>query len=118
MQAVADRHRHQLVVGRVVFDLVDAVPIPVVGAQDRLIAVGELTPPLCLLRTRDRTELDDLVETPLTALADQRLGEHRGGSGVVVLQLWDLVGDGMRVWHVCRYYPACLTFHLTIRKVS
>jgi hypothetical protein len=48
VQAVADRDRHQLVVGRVVLDLVDAVAVAVVGAQDRLVAVGELAPALRL----------------------------------------------------------------------
>ena len=97
MQAVADRRSHQLVVGGVVLHLVDAVAVPVVGAQDRLVAVGELTPSLRLPRARDRTEVGDLVDTPFAALADQRLGEHRGRGRVVVLKQRDLVGDDVRV---------------------
>ena len=99
MQAVADRHRHQLVVGGVVLDLVDAVTVSVVGAQDRLVAVGELTPALRLLRARDRAEIGDLVDAPLAALADQRLGEHRGCGRVVVLQRRNLIGDDVRICH-------------------
>ena len=77
VQAVTDRHRHELVVGGVVLDLVDAVAVAVVGVQDRLIAVGQLAPALRLRAAGECAELGDLVEAPLTALADQRLGEHR-----------------------------------------
>ena len=71
VQAVADRHRHQLVVGGVVLDLVDAVAVAVVGAQHRLVAIGELTPALRLRAARQRAEFGDLVEAPLAALADR-----------------------------------------------
>ena len=77
VQAVADRDRHQLVVRRVVLDLVDAVAVAVVGAQDRLVAVGELAPALRLPAAGERPEFGDLVEAPLAALADQRLGQYR-----------------------------------------
>ena len=77
VQAMADRHFHQLVVGGVVFDFVDAVPIAVVGVQDRLVAIGQLAPALCLPAAGQRAELGDLVEAPLPAFADQRLGQHR-----------------------------------------
>ena len=63
VQAVPNRRLHQLVVGRVVLDLVDPVPVAVVGVQDRLVAVGELAPAKC--------------KAPLAALADQRLGQYR-----------------------------------------
>ena len=77
MQPVADRDLHQLVVGRVVLDFVDAVAVAVVGAQDRLVAVGELTPALRLRAAGERPEFGYLVEAPLAALADQRLGQYR-----------------------------------------
>ena len=48
VHAVTDGRAHQFVVGGVVFDLVDAVAVAVVGVQDGLIAVGELTPALRL----------------------------------------------------------------------
>ena len=99
VQAVADRDLHQLVVGGVVLDLVDAVAVAVVGAQDRLVAVGQLAPALRLRAAGERPEFGDLVEAPLPALADQRLGQDRRGGRVVVLQLRDLVGDDMRIWH-------------------
>ena len=99
MQAVADRRAHQLVVGGVVFHLVDAVAVAVVGVQDGPVAVGELTPALGFAAAGDRAELVHLVQAPLAALADQRLDEHRGRRGVVVLQGRNLVGDDMRVWH-------------------
>ena len=43
--------------------------------------------------------LVDLVQAPLPALADQGLDKHRGSRRIVVLQGWNLVGDGMGVWH-------------------
>ena len=82
VQAVADRDRHQLVVGRVVLDLVDAVAVAVVGAQDRLVAVGQLAPALRLRLPRERAEFGDLVEAPLAALADQRLGSTGDVAGL------------------------------------
>ena len=86
VQAVGDRRAHQLVVGRVVLHLVDAVPVPVVGVQDGPVAVGELAPALRFAAGRKRANLVDLVQTPLPALADQGLDKHRGRRGVVVLQ--------------------------------
>ena len=99
VQAVADGDAHQLVVGRVVLDLVDAVAGAVVCAQDRTMAIGELAPPLRLLRAGQRAELGDLVEAPLPALADQRLDQHRRGGGVVILERRSLVGDDVCVGH-------------------
>ena len=64
VQAVADRDRHQFVVGGVVFDLVDAVAVAVVGVQDRLVAVGQLAPALRLRAAGERAEFGDLVERP------------------------------------------------------
>ena len=77
VQAVADGHLHQLVVGGVVLDLVDAMAVAVMGVQDRLVAVGELAPALRLRTAGQRAELGDLVEAPLPAFALQRLGEDR-----------------------------------------
>ena len=85
VQAVADRHRHQLVVGGVVLDLVDTIAVAVVGVQDRLVAVGQLAPALRLSAAGKRAKVGDLVEAPLPAFADQRLGQHRRRRRVVVL---------------------------------
>src|SRR5204862_7261406 len=89
----------QLVVRRVVLDLVDPVAVAVMGAQDRLVAIGELAPALRLPAAGQRPEFGDLVEAPLAALADQRLGQYGRCRGVVVLQRRYLIGDDMRVWH-------------------
>ena len=105
VQAVTDRDRHQFVVGRVVLDLVDAVPGPVVRVQHRPVAVGEFTPALRLRASGEGTQLGDLVEPPPATLADQRLGEDRRGRGVVILQRWNLIGDDVRVCH-----PPTVTF--------
>ncbi len=99
VQSVADRHRHQLVVGGVVFDLVDAVAVAVVGVQDWLVSVGQLAPALRLRATGECAELSDLVEAPLPTLPDERLGQHGRRRGVEVLQLRDLIGDDVRIGH-------------------
>ena len=77
VQAVVDRDAHQLVVSGVVLDLVDPVSVAVVGAQDRLVAVGQFTPALRLAGAGNRADFGDLVQAPLAAFADQRLGEYR-----------------------------------------
>src|ERR1700689_1351071 len=94
-----DPHPHQLVVGRVVFDLVDAVTVAVVGAQDRPVALGQLAPALGLPRAGNRADRGHLIQTPLPAFADQRLDKDRRRCRVGLLQEWDLVDDGMSVWH-------------------
>ena len=77
VQSVADRDAHEFVVSRVVLDLIDAMPVTVMGMQHRPVAIGEITPPLGGSSAGDRPELADLVEAPLSALADERLDEHR-----------------------------------------
>ena len=99
VQAMGDRRAHQLVIGRVEFDLIDAVPVTVVGVQDRAITVGQRTPALGLRPARDRAELGDLVQAPQPALADQRFDQHRRRRGVVIHQRPNLIGDHMRIRH-------------------
>src|SRR6202042_979767 len=99
VQSVLDRDPHQLVVGRVVFDLVDAVAIAVVGAQDGPVALGQLAPALGLPGAGNGADRGHLVQAPLTAFADQRLDKDRGRCRVVLLQERDLVDDGMSIWH-------------------
>ena len=77
VQSVADRDAHEFVVSRVVLDLIDAIPVTVMGMQHRPVAIGEITPALGGSSAGDRPELADLVEAPLSALADERLDEHR-----------------------------------------
>ena len=77
VQAVADRDLHQLVVRRVVFDLVDAVTVPVVGVQNGAVPIGELAPALGLVRSAERAELGDLIGVPPAALPDERLHQYR-----------------------------------------
>ena len=86
VQSVLDRDPHQLVVGRVVFDLVDAVSVAVVGAQDGPVAVGQLAPALGLPGAGDRADRGHLVQAPLPAFADQSLDKNRGRRRVVLLQ--------------------------------
>lgn len=105
VQTVCDRGAHQLVVGGVELDLVDAVTDAVVGVQHGAVAVGELTPALSLRASRERAQRGDLVEAPLPAFANQRLDEHRRGGRVVVLERRDLVGDDVRVGHTGSVTP-------------
>lgn len=86
VHAVFDRRAHQLVVRRVVFDLVDPVTVAVVGVQDGPVAIGELAPALRLAAGRQGADLVHLVQAPLPSLANQGLDEHRRGGGVVVFQ--------------------------------
>ena len=77
VQSVADRGAHQFVIGGVVLDLVDAIPVAVVGVQDRAVAVGEIAPALGGGPAGQRTKFGDFVEAPATALADQGFDQHR-----------------------------------------
>ena len=99
VQAVCDRHPHQLVVGRVVLDLVDPVSVAVVGVQHRTVTVGQFTPALRRGATRDRTQFGDLVDAPLTALTNEGLHQSRRGGGVVIDERRDLIGDDVGIRH-------------------
>ena len=76
VQACADRDRHEFVVRRVVLDLVDTVAVAVVCVEHGLVAIGQLAPALRLCAAAERSEFGDLVDTPVAALADQRLDEY------------------------------------------
>jgi hypothetical protein len=94
VQAVGHRNLHQLVVGGVVGDLVDAMPVTVVGAQLGRVAVG-VEPPLDRLgRPGQAAERMQVVDGPAGALALD--GLHQGGVGsehVVALERRRLVRD-------------------------
>ena len=92
-----DRDPHQLVVGGVVLDLVDAVSVAVVGAQDGPVAAGQLAPALRLLGAGNGADRGHVVQAPLPAFADQRLDEYRGRCRVVLRQGRDLVDDDMSI---------------------
>ena len=88
-----DRGRHQLVVVREVVDLVDPVAVPVVGAQDGRVLVGEPALLLRLLAAGQRAELAHLVLGPAGALAVQALEQGRVVGSVVTDERRRLVGD-------------------------
>ena len=111
MQSVFDRHSHQLVIGGVELDLIDAVAESIVSAQDRPVALSQLAPALRLPGAGDRADRGHVVQTPLPALADQRLDENRRRSRVVLLQRRHLVTDDMGIWHA-----ANITFFLQPHK--
>ncbi len=77
VQSVGDRGAHQFVIGRVIFDLVDAMAVAVVSVQDRHIPVREVPPALRSGTAGDGAQFGDLVDPPLTALPDQGLHQHR-----------------------------------------
>jgi hypothetical protein len=107
VHTVGDGCAHQLVVGRVVLDLVDAVPVQVVRAQDGLVAVGELTPTLGFTAGGNRPDLVDLFQPPLPTLTDQGLDKDRRRREVVVFQPGDLVGDDMGIAHAPMLQKLC-----------
>ncbi len=82
VQTEADRLGHQLVIGGVVIDRVDAVPEAIVRAQHRWIGVGLLAPADDLGVAGTRSEPAQLLEPPgasfaLGALAEGEVeGEH------------------------------------------
>src|ERR1700686_5850569 len=96
MQLVLDAHLHELVPSGVEIDLVDAVAIAVVGAQYRLVLVGE-SPPEILRPTPPSDQLAErggALLGPPAALAPQRLNEREvGGEDVDALQGRGLVED-------------------------
>ena len=77
MEAVRDRDLQQPVVGGVVLDLVDAVPVAVVGAQDGRVLV-RVPAPFDGLAAGDLTERAGAVHNPAGALAVERLHQRRG----------------------------------------
>lgn len=96
VQAVRDRGTHQLVPGRVELHLVDAVAVPVVGAQDRRVLVRQ--PPVLdrLLATAEAAQLVQLGGGPAGALAFEPVEQRRVVGRVVTDQRWNLVEDLVR----------------------
>ncbi len=97
VEAVADGHPHQLVVGGVVGDVVDPVAVAVVGAQLGRVPVGVEPPGDGLGRPGQPAEGGQVVDGPARALPLG--GLDQGGVGrehVVALQRRRLVGDLVR----------------------
>ena len=85
--------RHQFVPGRVELDLVQAVAIAVVGAQDRLVLIGQHAPAQ-RLGARQPPECDRAIVRPGATLALERLDQRRvRREDVPVLQRRGLVED-------------------------
>ena len=92
VDAVLDRHAHQLVIGGVVVDAVDPVPVAVMGAQHRHVRVGLLAPELRLGRPGQATEGVQVVAGPGRALAPDSLHEHVVAAVDITLEeRWRLV---------------------------
>src|SRR3954468_5584530 len=100
MELVLGAERHQLVVGRVELDLVDAVAVAVVGLQARRVLVGEPAPLLDLGGAPDAADLAAALLGPARALAVQRLTSGR----LVEKRSWSPMGGGWFVtsWVVLR----------------
>jgi hypothetical protein len=96
VQAVFDRDGHELVVDGVVLDLVDAVAVAVVGAQDGWVRVGEPAPLLGLLAAGQPAERVDLVDRPGGAVPGQRLEQRRIVTHVVADEWGNLVRHRVR----------------------
>ncbi len=98
VQFVLHAHLHQLMPGGVKLDLVDAVAVAVVGAQHRLVLVGQPAPLLLGLAADELAELRGPLEHPLGALALGGLDQRAvAGEDVHVHQRGHLVGDRVRL---------------------
>jgi hypothetical protein len=76
VQPVADPDPHQLVPRGVELDLVDPVPVPVVGSKHRLVLVRLEAPADRLRASRDLTDRQRALLGPLGPLAAKRLDER------------------------------------------
>ena len=99
MKALLDRRPHQLVIGGVEADKVDAAPVAVVGVEFGRVSVGERAPLEAFGRAEAAAEGAKPVGRPFGALAANRI--LQGGVGLVEIvvgqfdRLVDhLVGDG------------------------
>ena len=93
-----DRLAQQPVPGGVEVDLVDAVAVAVVGAQDRLVALAALRVVARLGGTGHFAAVAQAVDAPAAALALEGLAERGvGGEAVVGNQRRGLVRHLMRV---------------------
>ena len=98
VQSVADRHRHQLVVRRVVADDIDAVAVAVVGAQNRRILVRPPAELLRLLRSCPAAELVQLVTAPTATFPFDAFDQRRvAPEPVVPDERRSLVDDLVRI---------------------
>ncbi len=98
MQTVLHRDGHQLMPGRVEFDLVDAVPEPVVGVQPGRLLLRAAGLVLHRRGTRQRAELGHLPGAPLGAVPAQCLQQgrlvRRAEPGQRRGLIHDFMGDG------------------------
>jgi hypothetical protein len=98
-QPFADRDRHQPVPRGVEVDLVDAMPVPIMGLQPRLVAVGLVGPALRFGRARQPAEPVEVAGRPRRALALDGRQQRRVGRDVVVDQRRRLIE------HLVRHEP-------------
>jgi hypothetical protein len=99
MEAEGDRVLHQVVVGGVVLDLVDPVPVPVEGTEHRRMGLGQSPPVLGFGAAGQAADHVELVLGPPGALPVERLEQRRAVGGVEVDQWRSLIGDDMGVGH-------------------
>ncbi|CAM5743665.1 hypothetical protein SALBM311S_11238 [Streptomyces alboniger] len=92
-EPLGDRDPHQAVPARVELDLVDAVAVPVVRAQDRLVGVGLFAPLLGLDAAGPEPEPPDVLLRPAGLLPAQSLQQGAVLGGVVRGEGRGLVGD-------------------------
>src|SRR5690606_23642530 len=102
-----------LVPGRMEFDLVDAVSVAVVRAQDGRVVVGEPSPLLCPLRPGEHAEPVQLAQCPVGVLPPHARDEGGVGGDVVTGERRSLVEHV--VGHVLppEIWPGGLLLYLT-----
>src|ERR1700722_19236020 len=96
VQFVLDAHLHQLMPGGMKLDLIDAMPVAVVGLQHRLVLIGQAPPQLLWLAADELPQARRPGQYPSGSLALSGL-HQRGVAGEHVhpLQWRDLVGNGV-----------------------
>ena len=95
VDAVAHRDIHQLVIGRVVLDLVDPVAVAVIRVQHRRVDVGQPAPLQRLRTSAEPTQFAHLGARPAGAFASQTVLQRRVVRRVEVDQRRRLVEDVM-----------------------
>jgi hypothetical protein len=99
MEPEANRVLHQVVIGGVVLDLVDAIAITVETMEYRRMCLGQASPLLGLSATGQTAHRVQLVFGPSGPFAVECLEKGRAVGDVEIDKGWGLIGNDMGVRH-------------------
>ena len=99
VETEADGVFHQVVIGGVVLNLVDPVPVAVERTEHRWMGLGQAPPLLDLGAAGQAANPMELVLGPTGSLPVERLEQRRAVGGVEVDKRRGLVGDDVGVGH-------------------